>query len=286
MILNKNHAEKLQVLGFSLPNSRLRKHQQIWWIQGIGPFDCEEYCAGGRLSPDAPSLISSFVAKHGIWLPTVSELLLWLQLKEFSLDMKTNRGMTSIVIQHQEGCKYHADAETMEAALFLVVVQILESKTVPEFNILPKTRPGEYGSEIQFNLILKRSGKGIMQRIIKKIGKNIEEVSLKKHWMGCKPYLSRHDPSEIMIALSSTTQVSEVQKLYDCSWQKSNAASSLQQLYECTWQKTETSVTWDSLEHPEEICVDKAVDWASISTLTFYHDENCTREVCNDSDDN
>lgn len=227
MALSIDQAEQLKTLEFSLPDSRLEKHQQVWWFKDTGPFEGEQYCAGGRLSSNAPASISPVLQKHGLWLPTIPELLLWLELRKFSLDIKTNPNteLSHITAQHSAGHKYQARAETIETALFLVIIQILESRTASNFSLKPKKLPAKFlelqeGLEgpfgLEFNLILKRSGTGIAQRTAKKVEQRLEAASLSYNSSGRKPYLTRHDPTEVIIELPNDLQVNDIQKMYDC----------------------------------------------------------------------
>jgi hypothetical protein len=125
MYLPPDDAKRLFEAGFKL------QHQ----LEGsVFYFEDEEWIVGGRIDPDGPSSISPKIIKKGIWLPSLEDLLEWLRYRDFELEIKTSRYGTTAIARDEEGRRYEASSGSEDHALYKIILQVLQSGNVPEWN--------------------------------------------------------------------------------------------------------------------------------------------------------
>ncbi len=129
MALQPDNAEKLLEAGFTLD----------YTLEGSTfYFEGEEWVIGGRLYPDGPSSTSPKIVKKGLWLPSVNDLSRWLFFRDFEVEMNIYRYYDDFCVKatarDQEGREYKAEGGSEDHALFKIIMQVLKSGNVPEWN--------------------------------------------------------------------------------------------------------------------------------------------------------
>jgi len=97
-------------------------------------FKDEKWVIGGRISPGGPTSISPKIKTKGLWLPELEHLLEWLEFRNFELEIKTSRYKTIIIAKDQNKREYHGSSSSMIYALYDIIMQVLKSGQVPEWD--------------------------------------------------------------------------------------------------------------------------------------------------------
>ncbi|TGV28974.1 hypothetical protein EN829_041940 [Mesorhizobium sp. M00.F.Ca.ET.186.01.1.1] len=121
MSLTKTEAQKLCNLGFK----RLDYADEVY-PQDIFEFQNSTWVVGGRLLPSGNPLCDEKIYKEGTWIPTVSDLICWLEENECLFSMVYSGLGYKIEVTDGKNKKYKGKGGTLEFALYKVIMQVLE----------------------------------------------------------------------------------------------------------------------------------------------------------------
>lgn len=121
MSLTKTEAEKLFNLGFKRPS-----FADLVYPQDIFEFQSSTWVVGGRILPSGTLLCDEKIYKEGSWIPSLSDLLSWLEENECTFTMVFSGNGYKIEVYDNKNKKYKGKGGTLEFALYKVILGILE----------------------------------------------------------------------------------------------------------------------------------------------------------------
>jgi hypothetical protein len=133
MYLSENSATRLKELGF----------KRTYYIDEIAPFDYykindEEWVMGGRILPQGNLLAHSTIYNEGTWLPSLSDLMIWLEDYGYTYTLECKELGHGYIVQVNDspGSIIKGKGGTAELAFCKVIEQILKKDKV---NLITKS---------------------------------------------------------------------------------------------------------------------------------------------------
>ncbi len=120
MSLSRTEAEKLSKLGFRRP-----KYADDVYPQDVFEYEGMTWVVGGRILPSGPLLCDEKIYKEGQWIPTLADLMAWLEENDCNFSMTYTGIGYKVEASDYNGKKYKTKGATPDYALFNAVVKIL-----------------------------------------------------------------------------------------------------------------------------------------------------------------
>ncbi|KGR88898.1 hypothetical protein [Lysinibacillus odysseyi] len=122
MSLSRTEAEKLFKLGFKRP-----EYADEVYPQDIYEYENATWIAGGRIVPSTTLLCEEEVYKRGIWIPSMTDLITWLEEMECKFTLFYDRSSYKVEIFTNDEQMFKGKGITVEMSLFKAISQILQA---------------------------------------------------------------------------------------------------------------------------------------------------------------
>lgn len=121
MSISKTEAIKLFELGFKRPS-----YADTAYPQDIFDYENATWVVGGRVLPSGAFLCEEDVYKKGVWIPSILDLISWLEDNECKFNLSYNGTGYKLVVIDSHEIEYSAKGATTEFAFYNAIAKILK----------------------------------------------------------------------------------------------------------------------------------------------------------------